>query len=900
MSSNLFGLSAASFYALGKKNNSTSPSGNYVTLDTVQTITANKIFANLNVQNILGIDIGVQGNIYLTGFIQFGDGSIQSTATPSTQSYVTVDTTQTITGAKTFSQSTYFNLLNAAVISTPSVNVTTITFGDGSTQTTATTNAQISTTTVQSGTYYPVFTMSGQGSNNTTPYTSGNLSFDNNNNRMTLPNLDVYGQLNVNSSDAYTRQMSCSYYNFYDGTNLSPAIVMGRVYATTGGFVFDLTDHPSSTFVFYANNGGTPTAPLEITPTSINAVSINCSGIISGNGSGLTNLNVVSPTFNTTTATTGTFFPVWTLSGNGATNVTPYTSFNISYGIDNNLLTIPNVHVYGVLDMTAASAATRSIYCSYYRFYTTTDGAGVQQGAMYSDNTGINFDLSAYPNKSFTFSTNDGVNVTAPLIITPDEIQADTHFHVPNQTSIRLGEFQQTSGANSSRILQQGEYMSIANNSTGGAINFSTTSTGNQFATQLSVSSALIALTADNNTAPTVALGNNTTTIATTAFVTNAVTNLSVSNVYVTTGGGSSNYILFSQNGINATGAIAGDSNLRFNTTTNTVSADYFQGSFSGTSDRAVYLSFGNAGQIPYQSAPNTTNFTTTGAIGQVLTSQGTGAPTWTTPTSSGTVFNGLAIAGNTAANQFYSVKLGNEINYNGTGQRNTHVGYQAGRNVSTGQDNVLIGAYAANSLTGGANNVIIGDYAGGSNLFNGQNNILIGMQANSYAIDTSNNIVIGNDGFHYDTKSNIIVIGDLTQTQYIQGQVNHKTQTLTNTIVANNAIYQYYLPDVLPSTVYLYQHSSSTGVKMYVVLPAMNMRYQGAEITLRAKGTYLPLPEICIRLVDNSGKLVYDTGNNYNMLASELQLNTNIYATISCDGEFWYLNERRSYGRTG
>lgn len=379
MSSNLFGLSAASFYALGKKNNSTSPSGNYVTLDTVQTITANKIFANLNVQNILGVDIGVQGNIYLTGFIQFGDGSIQSTATPSTQSYVTVDTTQTITGEKTFSQSTYFNLLNAAVVSTPSVNVTTITFGDGSTQTTATTNAQISTTTAQGGTYYPVFTLGGQGSNNATPYTSGNLSFDNVNNLMTLPNLNVYGQLNVNSTDAYTRQIYSSYYNFYDGANLSPAVTMGRIYADTGGFKFDLSSYPSSTFHFYANDGGT---------------------------------------------------------------------------------------------------------------------------------------------------------LATPLVITPVEIQANTHFHIPNQTSIRLGAFQQTVGANSGRILQQSTYTVIANNATGGAINLTTTSTSNQFATQLSVSSALVALTADNNTAPTATPGNNTTTIATTAFVQSAVAAVVGSSTY--------------------------------------------------------------------------------------------------------------------------------------------------------------------------------------------------------------------------------------------------------------------------------------------------------------------------------------------------------------------------------
>lgn len=39
----------------------------------------------------------------------------------------------------------------------------------------------------------------------------------------------------------------------------------------------------------------------------------------------------------------------------------------------------------------------------------------------------------------------------------------------------------------------------------------------------------------------------------------------------------------------------------------------------------------GTAGAMPYQSAPNLTSFTGVGSAGQVLTSNGTGAPTWNT-----------------------------------------------------------------------------------------------------------------------------------------------------------------------------------------------------------------------------------------------------------------------------
>ena len=54
----------------------------------------------------------------------------------------------------------------------------------------------------------------------------------------------------------------------------------------------------------------------------------------------------------------------------------------------------------------------------------------------------------------------------------------------------------------------------------------------------------------------------------------------------------------------------------------------------SGTASSASNLTNGSAGQIPFQTSTNNTAFTTTGTIGQVLTSNGTGAPYWSNPTS--------------------------------------------------------------------------------------------------------------------------------------------------------------------------------------------------------------------------------------------------------------------------
>jgi hypothetical protein len=60
-----------------------------------------------------------------------------------------------------------------------------------------------------------------------------------------------------------------------------------------------------------------------------------------------------------------------------------------------------------------------------------------------------------------------------------------------------------------------------------------------------------------------------------------------------------------------------------------------FWGNGSGTNaitvQKALYLSSGVAGAIPYQVAAGQTGFSAAGTSGQVLTSGGTGSPTWTT-----------------------------------------------------------------------------------------------------------------------------------------------------------------------------------------------------------------------------------------------------------------------------
>jgi hypothetical protein len=61
----------------------------------------------------------------------------------------------------------------------------------------------------------------------------------------------------------------------------------------------------------------------------------------------------------------------------------------------------------------------------------------------------------------------------------------------------------------------------------------------------------------------------------------------------------------------------------------------------SGTADTTINLSGGIASQIPYQIAPGDTGFIPNGTSGQILTSQGTAAPIWSS------VPGGIALDGN-------------------------------------------------------------------------------------------------------------------------------------------------------------------------------------------------------------------------------------------------------------
>jgi hypothetical protein len=78
-------------------------------------------------------------------------------------------------------------------------------------------------------------------------------------------------------------------------------------------------------------------------------------------------------------------------------------------------------------------------------------------------------------------------------------------------------------------------------------------------------------------------------------------------------------------------------------------SAGTITGSLSGTASAATNIAGGAAGQVHYQSGVGVTAFTAAGSSGQLLQSNGTGAPTWITP-------GGLSAGSATTASQINTV----------------------------------------------------------------------------------------------------------------------------------------------------------------------------------------------------------------------------------------------------
>jgi hypothetical protein len=122
------------------------------------------------------------------------------------------------------------------------------------------------------------------------------------------------------------------------------------------------------------------------------------------------------------------------------------------------------------------------------------------------------------------------------------------------------------------------------------------------------------------------------------------------------------------------------------------------------TATTSTNLAGGGAGFVPYQSGSGATSFVSAGTTGQVLTSNGSSAPTWTTPTAYATVTDDTTTA-STRYPLFASVTAGNL-----TTEYVSSTKYQF--NPSTGVLTATSFSGAGTGLTGTASSLSIGGTA--------------------------------------------------------------------------------------------------------------------------------------------------------------------------------------------
>ena len=185
------------------------------------------------------------------------------------------------------------------------------------------------------------------------------------------------------------------------------------------------------------------------------------------------------------------------------------------------------------------------------------------------------------------------------------------------------------------------------------------------------------------------------------------------------------------------------------------------------------------------------------GTSGQILTTDGSGSVTWTTPASA---LNDLSDArtyginsitiGHTTTGQLFSADYNVAVGVNSLmsitqGTNNTAVGDGSVKLLTTGKHNVAVGKDALNNLSTSSYNTAVG-YQALTGLKSGANNIAIGDNAGGIITQVSNNIFIGEGPFAGGLTDSD---GDGEKTLgddniYIGNNVNPKQEDVSNEIV--------------------------------------------------------------------------------------------------------------------
>jgi len=374
------------------------------TVPTANDDVANKLYIDTSIANLIDSSPATLDTLNELAAALGDDPNFATTVTNSIATKASLTANQTISGINNLS-----NPLN-------------VFYGSGTNLTGISASLLTTTSMPSTGTFYSTWLTSATGASGLTAYSDGNISYDRGSNRLIVPNLRSFGQIEIdNTTPIITTRTTAS------------DLILRTVNASTGS----LRLQTGATDRFTINSSGVATftnVPL-------------CS-VIPSSADMLCNKTYVDSTIalisTTTIPATGTYFTTFTNSATGASNLIPYTDSNISYDRTNNNITInatnnlyfntaginriwiaPGgaIRCSNFISFNSTSQIARQILNTYYNFHDNDATAGgTFRARMYSTpsnllleiNAGLSYIISINAVNLFTISSTD-ITSTIPI-----------------------------------------------------------------------------------------------------------------------------------------------------------------------------------------------------------------------------------------------------------------------------------------------------------------------------------------------------------------------------------------------------------------------------------------------------------------------------------------------------
>lgn len=222
--------------------------------------------------------------------------------------------------------------------------------------------------------------------------------------------------------------------------------------------------------------------------------------------------------------------------------------------------------------------------------------------------------------------------------------------------------------------------------------------------------------------------------------------------------------------------------------------------------------------------------------------------------------------------NTMIGTQTGNQAS--GTGNNNVCVGFGAGdAMITTATQNTLIGTVAGDTITTGSANTIVG-FGAGTGLLTGINNTFIGVEAGDNTTGNYNICIGSASAVPTAGNSNQIAIGTITETMFIQGQLNYRIGTQITTTIT--------LPTVNTTLAQLYTFTSGTAYTITLPVPTL-AAYLGATVTFKRKTNTTNI----VTLAAGAGTPFIPI-NSITPAATIAIATTVFQVTLVCDGANW------------